>query len=128
LILYGLKVVFESGKVDKIKLGIAALLGAAGFFSFYFLQDSPMVVRVISLLLGLIFAIIVVLFTAQGKRLFLFFKDSIEEVKKVVWPNKKETLQTSGVVCAFVITMAFFLWIVDSGLMAIVKYVMDQEG
>jgi len=121
-------VVFESEKVDKIKLGIAALLAAAGFFSFYFLQDNPMVVRVVTLLLGLILATVVILFTAQGKRLFSFFKDSVDEVKKVVWPNKKETLQTSGVVCVFVITMAFFLWIVDSGLMAIVKYVMDQEG
>lgn len=114
--------------MDKIKLGIAALLGVAGFFGFYFLQDSPMVVRVITLLLSWVLAVVVVLFTAQGKRLFSFIKDSIEEVKKVVWPSKKETLQTSGVVCAFVITMAFFLWIVDSGLMAIVKYVMDQEG
>ncbi|MXS79203.1 protein translocase subunit secE/sec61 gamma [Nitrosomonas eutropha] len=114
--------------MNKIKLGIAALLGAAGFFSFYFLQDSPVVIRVVALLLGLIFATIVILFTIQGKQLFSFFKDSIEEVKKVVWPTKKETLQTSGVVCAFVITMAFFLWIVDSGLMVIVKYVMDQEG
>lgn len=114
--------------MNKIKLGIAALLGVAGFFGFYFLQDSPVVLRVVVLLLGLAFATVVMLFTTQGRQLFSFFRDSIEEVKKVVWPSKKETLQTSGVVCAFVITMAFFLWVVDSGLMAIVRYVMDQEG
>lgn len=87
-----------------------------------------MVVRVVTLLLGLVFAFVVILFTAQGKQLFSFFRDSIEEVKKVVWPSRKETLQMAGVVCAFVITMALFLWIVDSGLMAIVRYAVGQES
>ena len=114
--------------MDKVKFGIAALLATTGFLGFYWLQDNPMVVRVIALLLGFILAGLIILSTTQGKRLFSFFKDSRDEVKKVVWPNKKETLQTSGVVCAFVITMAFFLWAVDSGLMAIVRLVMGQEG
>ncbi|BBL35140.1 protein translocase subunit SecE [Nitrosomonas stercoris] len=114
--------------MDKIKFGIAALLAIAGFFGFYLLQDNPLVVRILILILGFVLAGVVVLFTAQGKRLFSFFKDSVDEVSKVVWPNKKETLQTSGVVCAFVIVMAFFLWAVDSGLMAIVRLVMGQEG
>ena len=87
-----------------------------------------MVVRVVTLLLGLVFAFVVILFTAQGKQLFSCFRDSIEEVKKVVWPSRKETLQMAGVVCAFVITMALFLWIVDSGLMAIVRYAVGQES
>ncbi|MCC6916617.1 preprotein translocase subunit SecE [Nitrosomonas sp.] len=114
--------------MNKIKLGLAVFLAIAGFFSFYFLQDSPMVVRVMSLLLGLVFAFVIVLFTTQGKQLFSFFRDSVDEVKKVVWPSRKETLQMAGVVCAFVITMAFFLWIIDSSLMAIVKYAMGQES
>jgi len=114
--------------VNKLKLGLAIFLAVAGFFSFYFFQESPMVVRVLVLLLSLVFAFVVVLFTTQGKQLFVFFKDSIEEVKKVIWPSKKETLQMAGVVCAFVVTMAFFLWIVDSSLMMIVKYVMGQEN
>jgi len=114
--------------VNKFKLGLASLLAVAGFFSFYFFQDSPTVVRVVALLLGLVSAFVVVLFTTQGKRLFSFFQDSVEEVKKVVWPSRKETLQMAGVVCAFVITMALFLWAVDSGLMAIVRYAVGQES
>ena len=114
--------------MNKVKIGLAVFLAAAGFFSFYFLQDSPTVVRVGSLLLGLVLASVVVLFTAQGRQLFTFFRDSIDEVKKVVWPSRKETLQMAGVVCAFVMTMAFFLWMVDSGLMMIVKYTMGQES
>jgi len=114
--------------VNKFKLGLATLLAVAGFFSFYFFQDSPMVVRVVALLFGLISSFVVILFTAQGKQLFSFFQVSIEEVKKVVWPSRKETLQMAGVVCAFVITMALFLWIVDSGLMAIIRYAVDRES
>lgn len=114
--------------MNKFKLGLATLLAVAGFFSFYFFQDSPAVIRVITLLLGLVLAFVVILFTAQGKQLFSFFRDSIEEVKKVVWPSRKETLQMAGVVCAFVITMALFLWIVDSGLMAVVRYAVGQES
>lgn len=114
--------------MNKFKLGLATLLAVAGFFSFYFLQDSPMVIRVVALLLGLVSAFVTGLFTTQGKQLFSFFQDSVEEVKKVVWPSRKETLQMAGIVCAFVITMSFFLWMVDSGLMAIVRYAMGQES
>lgn len=114
--------------MNKIKLVLAVFLAIAGFFSFYFLQDSPMVVRVVSLLLGLTFAFVVILFTTQGRRLFSFFRDSVDEVKKVVWPSRKETLQMAGVVCVFVMTMALFLWMVDSSLMVIVKYAMGQES
>jgi len=114
--------------VNKFKLGLATLLAVAGFFSFYFFQDSPTVIRVVTLLLGLVLAFVVILFTTQGKQLFLFFQDSVEEVKKVVWPSRKETLQMAGVVCAFVIAMALFLWVVDSGLMAVVRYAVGQES
>ncbi len=114
--------------MDKVKLGLAVLIGLSGIGSFYFLQDSPMVVRVASLLLGFALAITLAAFTSRGRRFFAFSRDSADEVKKVVWPSRKETLQTAGVVCAFVMAMAIFLWLVDAGLMAIVRYVMDQEG
>lgn len=68
--------------MNKFKLGLATLLAVAGFFSFYFFQDSPTVIRVVTLLLGLVLAFVVILFTTQGKQLFLFFQDSVEEVKK----------------------------------------------
>lgn len=113
--------------MDRIKLGLAVLIAVAGVAGFYFLHDSPMVVRVVFLILGLVLSAVVALFTERGKHFFAFSRDSIEEVRKVVWPSRKETLQTAGVVCAFVMAMAFFLWLVDAGLMAIVRSVMDQE-
>ncbi|HBV21842.1 MAG TPA: preprotein translocase subunit SecE [Nitrosomonas sp.] len=114
--------------MDKVKLFLAVMLGVAGIFGYYFLHESPMVVRVVSVLLGLISGTALALFTSPGRQFLAFSQDSIDETKKVVWPNRKETLQTAGAVFAFVMAMAIFLWLVDTGLMSIVKLVMDQEG
>jgi preprotein translocase subunit SecE len=114
--------------VDKIKLGFALLLLTAGIAGFYYLRDSAMVIRVISVLAGIVLAAVVVWFTTQGKQFYAFSKESSEETRKVVWPNRKETMQTTGIVFAFVLVMALFLWMVDAGLLLAVKYLMGQEG
>jgi preprotein translocase subunit SecE len=114
--------------VDKIKLGFALLLLIAGIAGFYYLSDSAMVIRVISVLGGLVLATVVASFTTQGKQFYAFSRESWEETKKVVWPNRKETVQTTGIVFAFVLVMAMFLWMIDAGLLLAVKYLMGQEG
>ena len=114
--------------MDKIKLGFAVLLLVAGIAGFYYLRDSAMVIRVISVLAGIVLAATVVWFTPQGKQFYAFSRESSEETRRVVWPSRKETLQTTGVVFAFVLLMAIFLWMVDAGLLLAVKYLMGQEG
>ena len=114
--------------MDKIKLGFALLLLIAGIAGFYYLRDSAMVLRVISVLAGIVLAAAVVWFTPQGKQFYAFSKESSEETRRVVWPSRKETMQTTGVVFAFVLVMAIFLWMVDAGLLLAVKYLMGQEG
>jgi preprotein translocase subunit SecE len=114
--------------VDKIKLGFALLLLIAGIAGFYFLRESAMVLRVISVLSGVVLAAVVVWFTSQGKQFFAFARESSDETRKVVWPSRKETLQTTGIVFAFVLVMAVFLWMVDAGLLLAVRYMMGQEG
>jgi preprotein translocase subunit SecE len=114
--------------VDKIKLGFALLLLVAGISGFYYLRDSAMVIRVISVLAGIVRAGVVVWFTSPGKQLYAFSRESSEETRKVVWPSRKETLQTTGIVFAFVLVMAIFLWMVDAGLLLAVRYLMGQEG
>ena len=59
--------------------------------------------------------VVVVWITAPGKQFVAFARESWEETKRVVWPTRKETLQTTGVVFAFVFVMAMFLWVVDAG-------------
>lgn len=114
--------------MDKIKLGFALLLLITGIAGFYYLRDSAMVLRVISVLGGIVLAVVVVWFTPQGKQFYAFSRESSEETRRVVWPSRKETMQTTGVVFAFVVVMAIFLWMVDAGLLLAVKYLMGQEG
>ncbi len=115
--------------MDKIRLGFALLLMAAGIAGFYYLRDSAMVLRVVSVLTGFLLAATVAWFTVQGKQFYAFSREASEETKKVVWPNRKETVQMTGLVFAFVVVMAIFLWMVDAGLLLSVKYVMGRgEG
>lgn len=114
--------------MDKIKLGLALLLMAAGIAGFYYLRDSAMVVRVISVLAGFVLAAVTAWFTTQGKQFYAFSRESSEETRKVIWPSRKETLQTTGIVFVFVVVMAIFLWLVDASLLLVVKYMMGQEG
>ncbi|MBK9161924.1 MAG: preprotein translocase subunit SecE [Nitrosomonadales bacterium] len=111
---------------DKIKLLVALLLVAAGVAGFYYLQDSAAVLRLASVLVGLAAAAGVGLTSEPGRRFFAFGGDSVAEAKRVVWPTRKETLQTTGVVILFAITMALFLWAVDAGLMMVVNKLMGR--
>lgn len=111
---------------DKIKLGLAVLLLVAGIAGFYLLSEHALVLRVLAVLVGVAMAIFVARFTGPGQQLFAFGKDSWTETKKVVWPTRKETFQTTGVVFLLVVVIAIFLWIVDASLMWAVKLLMGQ--
>ncbi len=101
---------------DKLKFLLALLLLAAGVAGFYVLSNQPMILRVLSVLAGLAAGIAVAWFTAPGQRFFEFSQETVVETKKVVWPSRKETLQTTGIVFAFVLTMAIVLWMTDKTL------------
>jgi preprotein translocase subunit SecE len=109
---------------DKIKLALAVLLVIAGLAGFYFLKDSALILRIASVLGGLVLAAVVVWTSAPGKQFFAFAQEAIVETKKVVWPTRKETVQTTGLVLVFVLVMAIFLWIVDALLVWGVKLLM----
>lgn len=113
--------------MNKLKLVFVFVFVIAGIAGFIYLSDSAMVVRVLSILIGFLLAAITAKFTMQGQEFYVFCKESAEETKKVVWPSRKEALQTSGVVFAFVIAMALFLWLIDAALMSLVKLMMDQD-
>ncbi len=112
---------------DKIKLGVAFLLVAAGIAGFYALHESAAVVKLASVLLGLLLASAVTWTTEPGKRFFIFGRESVAEAKRVVWPTRKETIQTTGVVILFAVIMALFLWTVDASLMLVVNKLMGRS-
>ena len=106
---------------DKLKILLAALLVVAGLGGFYYFADYPAIARVGSVLAGLAAASFVFWMTDPGKQFYVYAQESVAETKKVVWPTRKETLQTTGIVFVFVVVMAMFLWAVDSSLLWIVK-------
>ena len=116
--------------LNVIKLSVAFLLVVAGIAGYYYLQGSAIafveVLRVISILLGLLLAAALVWTTEPGKRFFGFGKESIAEAKRVVWPTWKETYQTTGVVVLFAIVMALFLWAVDSTVLFTLNKLMGR--
>lgn len=99
---------------DKIKLILAVLLVIAGVAGFYYLKDSATILRVASVLAGLVAAVGVAWTSGPGREFFVYAQESAAETRKVVWPSRKETIQTTGMVLAFVLVMAIFLWIVDA--------------
>jgi preprotein translocase subunit SecE len=103
--------------IDKLKLAIAAALVAAGIWAYYWLgEGTALVLRILAVVAGVLLGAAVAWFSAPGRQFALFANESITEVKKVVWPTRKETMQTTAAVFAFVIVMAVFLWVSDKTL------------
>ena len=101
---------------DKIKFAAALLLLVAGLAGYYLLSEQALILRVLAVLAGVAVSAAVAWQTGPGQHFFGFGKEAVAEAKKVVWPSRKETLQTTGLVFAFVVIMAFFLWVVDKSL------------
>jgi len=101
---------------DKAKLAVAGLLVVGAVVAFYALGKQDLWVRVIALAV-LMIAAVAIFFTAEaGKQLIAYSQDSAKEVRKVVWPTRKEAMQMTGYVFAFVFVMALFLWLTDKTL------------
>ena len=98
---------------DKSKLVAAAALLLGAFVAFYLLSPQGPVVQWGSLIVGLIAAVAVFGMSEAGKRLVAFGRDAWREAKKVVWPARKEAIQMTAYVFAFVFVMALFLWLTD---------------
>jgi len=101
---------------DKAKLAAAVVLLLGGFVAFYMLTQQGPLVRWAALLVALV-AAAAVFFTAEpGRQLIAYGRDSVREVKKVVWPARKEAMQMTAYVFAFVFVMSLFLWFTDKTL------------
>ena len=92
---------------------LAGLIVVLALVAYYLLADKGMVVRLSALLGGFAIALIVAAVSADGKRFVAYAKESVSEVKKVVWPTRKESTQMTLIVFAFVVVMALFLWLAD---------------
>jgi len=107
--------------IDKIKISLAVACVVAGVWAYYYFSETAVVLRVLMVMAGLILAGVVAWLSAPGKEFFAFAQESWQEAGRVSWPTRKETLQTTAVVFAFVVIMALFLFSVDTTLAWIVK-------
>lgn len=101
---------------DKAKLAAAGVLVVAAVAVFYVLGKQELWVRVVALLVLLAAAVATFFVSEPGKQLIAFGRDSVREVKKVVWPTRKEATQMTLYVFAFVVVMALFLFLTDKTL------------
>ncbi len=101
---------------DKAKLAGAAVLLVGGVAAYYLLGKQDLWLRVLALLV-LLAAAVATFFTSEtGRQLIAFGRDAVKETKKVVWPTRKEAMQMTGYVFAFVVVMALFLFLTDKTL------------
>lgn len=101
---------------DKAKLGLSAILVVGALAAFYLLGKQGQVAQWAALIVGVTAAVVVFLLSEPGKQLVGFGNDAWREVKKVVWPTRKETTQMTLYVFGFVVLMALFLWLTDKTL------------
>ena len=114
--------------IDKIKLVLSALLLAAGIAGFYLLADKALVLRILAILAGIAAAIAVLWTTPQGQAALGFLSESVAEAKRVVWPTRKETIQTAVAVFILVAIVAAFLAVVDIGFAYMVQWLMGRSA
>ena len=105
-----------STNADKAKLGLAVALVLGSLAGFYLLGKQGQVAQWGILIAGLVAAVVVFVTSEPGKQFVAFGRDSWREVRKVVWPARKEAIQMTAYVFAFVVVMALFLWFTDKTL------------
>ncbi len=104
--------------IDKVKIGVALLLLGGGVYGYYQLpqlmgQDVSVLLRVGVLLGALVLAAVVAATSQYGASLIEFSKGSRTELRKMVWPSRQETTQTTIIVLVLVVIVAIFLWLID---------------
>ena len=94
-------------------VALAVVIALAGVCAFRLLSDQSLLVRLAALIGGLVLAVVVAYMSPAGKRFIAYGTESYDELRRVVWPTRKETLNSTGMVIAFVVIIAVFLFLVD---------------
>jgi preprotein translocase subunit SecE len=102
--------------LDWLKwLVVVAVLGGGVFGNWYY-QAEPLLYRVIALIVLAALAVVVALQTEKGRSTWALMKESRAEIRRVVWPKREETVQTTLIVLVLVLIFALILWLLDTGL------------
>ena len=110
----GAKAEVESGMPDAVKWALSLVVLVAGVAVFYYYNDESLLFRVIGVIVAVGGAIAIASQTDKGREVWGFIRDARTEVRKVVWPTRKETTQTTGIVIVMVFLVAILLWMLDT--------------
>jgi len=113
---------------DKIKVSVALVLLGGAIAAFYYYSEQSLLIRVLGLLVVAGVSIAIALQTGAGRTVAGFLRESRTEIRKVVWPTRKETTQTTLVVVAMVIVVGIMLWLFDMFLFWAVRFLTGQGG
>jgi preprotein translocase subunit SecE len=120
------KAEMQGGRLDTLKLWAAILLMGAGIYGYYYFADVMIVLRVLGLLAVAAIAIGVVYQTVIGRTIVGFVSGAQNEVRRMVWPSRTETLQTTMAVVFIVLVVGVFLWLLDMVLLRAVQFLTGQ--
>ncbi|MCZ6559965.1 MAG: preprotein translocase subunit SecE [Gammaproteobacteria bacterium] len=114
--------------LDTVKLFLAIAVLIGGIVAYYYYPDLSVLIRAGGILASVVIAIVIVMQTAKGRDMWQFIQTSRVELRKVVWPNRQETTQTTLAVIVFVIILGVFFWGLDMGLLWVTKTLTGQGG
>ena len=120
------KVETESNRFDSLKLGIAVAMLAVGIIAFYRFDDQLLVLRVLGLLAVAGISVFIAAQSSTGKTVIGFIRGAQTEVRKVVWPTRAETVQTTLAVILMVFLVGIFLWLLDMVLLWAIQLLTGQ--
>ncbi len=114
--------------LDVIKIALSAALLLGGIVAYYYFADASIVLRAAGVVLGIALGIVVFATTERGRELWGFIQTSRVELRKIVWPTRPETLQTTLAVIVFTLILGIFFWILDKGLVWATRLLTGQGG
>jgi preprotein translocase subunit SecE len=120
------KVDAESSRLDSLKLAIAVLMVGGGIYAFYHFEDQHLVLRVLGLLAVAAIAVFIAAQSSLGRNVFGFITGAQNEVRRVVWPTRAETVQTTLAVVLMVFLVGIFLWLLDMILLWAIQLLTGQ--
>ncbi len=116
------------GVVDTAKLVLAAAVLIGGIVAYYYFENESILLRVAGLLVGLVIGAVIAFQSIQGQVLWRFIHSSRNELRKVIWPTRQETLQTTLTVMVFALILGVFFWILDLLLLWGTRILTGQGG
>ena len=116
----------EQSPWDLAKLGAALAILLGALIAFYYYADASKLYRVVGMLVAVGVAAVISLQTDKGRQVSGFVRDAQVEVRKVVWPTRQETMQTTMFVIIVVVIFAILLWLLDLMLSSVIQMLIGR--